>query len=101
MFIKNIFIFLILSLLTLAKIYGAVAGKHTDECNLIYGYLESQGKAENIYDCIINNKGKVTELYLSNEMDIDVFSVIPNTVEILSIGDENSENSDLTQEIID
>jgi len=61
MYSKNIFIFLILGLITLTKIYGRV---DTGECKDIYEYLDGQGRAKNLYDCEVNNKGEVIELQL-------------------------------------
>jgi len=62
MYSKSIISFLILSLLTLTKINGDGISNYTGKCNDIYNYLESQGKANNFYDCKMNNKGEVIEV---------------------------------------
>jgi len=62
MYSKSIFCFLILGLLTLARINSEVINSYTGKCNDIYKYLESQGKVNNFNDCKTNNKGEVIEL---------------------------------------
>jgi len=64
MYSKNIFSLLIVCLLLLVKINGEVVNNYTGECKDIYNYLEGQGKIGILYDCKVNNKGKVTVLYI-------------------------------------
>jgi len=64
MFLKSIFIFLIIGLLTLTKINGYDIDFYSGQCREIYAYLKSQGKEKNFYDCGENNKGEVIDLSL-------------------------------------
>jgi len=64
MYSKSIFIFLIIGILSLAKINGVFAEGYTGQCNDIKVYLESQGKGENLNGCDVNDKGEVTGLTL-------------------------------------
>jgi len=86
MYSMNIFSFLILGLLSLAKINGEVDNNYTGKCNDIYVYLEGQGKTENLDECYVNDKGEVTELTLypyclENEQMKTILS--NNTIETL------------------
>jgi len=83
MYSKNIFIFLILGLISITKIYGMVG-----KCNDIYEYLDSQGISESLYDCEVNEKEEVIELKIyascfTNEQLKTVLSY--NTIETLEI----------------
>ena len=82
MYSKNIFIFLILGLISITKIYGMVG-----ICNDIYEYLEEHRKTENLLVCNVNDIGEVTELTLypyclNNEQMKTILS--RNTIETLS-----------------
>jgi len=82
MYSKSIFCFLILGLLTLAKINGEVDNL-TCQCNDFYSYLESQGKAyEYYFKCKMNKKGQVTELDLIDIYNLDINNIanIPNSI---------------------
>jgi len=95
---KNIFIFLILGLLTIIKINGIkmeatyhhledyLDKEFNGKCKDIYKYLEGQGKLINLNDCKVNDKGEVTELRIypycfENEQLKTVLSY--NTIETL------------------
>jgi len=95
---KNIFIFLILGLLTIIKINGIkmeatyhhledyLDKEFNGKCKDIYKYMEGQGKLINLNDCKVNDKGEVTELRIypycfDNEQLKAVLSY--NTIETL------------------
>ena len=91
MYSMSIFSFLILGLLSLAKINGEEAKNYTGKCNEIYEYLEGQGKTKNLVKCEGNDKGEVTELIiypycLENEQLKTILSY--NTIETLSYRSE-------------
>jgi len=86
MYLKSIFNFLVIGLLTLTKINGSDIDFYSGQCREIYVYLESQGKEENFYNCGENSKGEVIYLNLypfclKNEQLQKVLSY--NTISVL------------------
>ena len=87
MYSMSILSFLILGLISLAKINGEVTKDYTGKCNDIYEYLEEHRKTENLLVCNVNDIGEVTELTLypyclNNEQMKTILS--RNTIETLS-----------------
>jgi len=88
MYSKNIFIFLILGLISLTKIYGRIGNNFSGKCKDIYEYLDSQGISESLEDCEVNEKEEVIYLNIyascfNNEQLKTVLSY--NTIETLKI----------------
>jgi len=82
---KSIFSFVILGLMSLAKING-----YSDKCNEIYKYLQSQEKRVNYRSCSLNDDGNIKNLmifpFCLNNKQLDTI-LSYNTTETLTFSD--------------